>query len=171
MGAAHHMPSLGTIEHILLEMDRVTKPDGLVMVMDLARLRTARLTENYVSTLGADYKERGLGDFFEDFRHTMYAVWTVNELRTTVPSKTRRVWRHLVPFGLPTVQVIFGLPVGRVNTFIRPGYPATQNPLIRHWYPMWEEQVSTQWAKRTLKEWKLMRMTLMLARKKTISHT
>ena len=46
--AAHHMPDLETVGNVLREMERITKPDGLVMIMDLVRLRTARLTERYV---------------------------------------------------------------------------------------------------------------------------
>jgi len=72
--AAHHMPDLATVGKVISEMDRVTKPDGLVMVMDLVRLRTAALTENYVGLLGADYLKMGLPYFFNQFRDSMYAA-------------------------------------------------------------------------------------------------
>ncbi len=165
-GAAHHMPDLETVGRIVREMDRVAKPEGLVMVMDLARLRTAKLTERYVKTLGHDYSERGLPAFLEDFRNSMYAVWTPKELATAIPTDSPRWWCHLVPRGLPTVQMIFGLPVGRKRLFVRRGYATREHPLIQDWYPRWEQQVSPQWAKETLREWHLMRMTISLASKK-----
>ena len=121
--AAHHMPDLATVEKVISEMDRVTKPDGLVMVMDLARLRTAALTENYVSLLGADYLKMGLPYFFNQFRDSMYAAWTCSELATAIPPNSRRVWCHLFSKELPTLQIILGLQVGRQQAFLRKGYP------------------------------------------------
>ena len=97
------------------------------MVMDLVRLRTEELTARYVQTLGHDYVERGLPDFFEDFRNSMYAAWTANELFSSIPRDSRRIWCHIVPRALPTVQVILGLPVGRKEPFCVPvfrGCPA-----------------------------------------------
>ena len=131
--AAHHMPDLATVGSVLGEMHRITKPEGLVMLMDLARLRTARLTERYVSVLGEDYVQRGLANFLEDFRNSMYAAWTADELRQAIPRDTRRYWCHLVPRGLPTAQVILGLPVGRKRPFFRSGAPwtAENNPVPR----------------------------------------
>lgn len=121
--AAHHMPDLDTVRKVIEEMHRVTRPEGLVMVMDLVRLRTADLTERYVNLLGHDYIERGLPAFFDDFRNSMYAAWTAQELREAIPRDTDRVWCHIVPRGLPTIQVILGLPVGRRRPFIRSGVP------------------------------------------------
>jgi ubiquinone/menaquinone biosynthesis C-methylase UbiE len=164
-GAAHHMDDLETVAGIVREMDRITKPGGLVMLMDLARLRTAKLTERYVNTLGQDYKDRGLGDFFNEFRNSMYAVWTPKELRGVIPTDSARWWCQLVPRGLPTIQIILGLPIGRNRVYLRRGFAAEQNPLIRDWYPRWREEVSATWADQTLNEWKLARLTLMTAQK------
>jgi len=121
--AAHHMPDIETVGQVLREMDRVTRPDGLVMVMDLARLRTAKLTERYVNTLGHDYVARGLPAFLDDFRNSMYAAFTVAEMRQAIPRKTRRFWCHVVPRGLPTTQIILGLPEGRSKPMVRGGVP------------------------------------------------
>jgi ubiquinone/menaquinone biosynthesis C-methylase UbiE len=165
-GAAHHMPDLTTVSGIVRNMDRITTPNGLVMVMDLARLRTAELTEKYIKLLAADYVQRNLPAFLEDFRNSMYAVWTPSEFREVIPKNSARWWCHLVPRGLPTVQIILGLPVGRRQVFARSGFRPEEHPLIREWYPRWQKSVSPQWADETLKEWKLMRMTLAFASKK-----
>ncbi len=121
--AAHHMPDLATVGKILREMDRVTKPDGLVMVMDLARLRTGALTEKYVGIVGANYLKMGIPYFYNQFRDSMYAAWTYSELETAIPRNSSRVWCHLVSKELPALQVILGLPVGRQQTFLRKDYP------------------------------------------------
>ena len=163
-GAAHHMEDLDTVSYILREMDRITKPEGLVMLMDLARLRTAKLTERYVQSLGDDYVDRGLAEFLEDFRNSMYAVWTPDELRTAIPPRSRRLWAQLVPRGLPTIQIILGLPVNRSEVFIRPGFAARAHPLIQEWYPRWKQRVGESWARETLAEWKLMRLALFSSR-------
>lgn len=125
--AAHHMPDLATVGKVLSEMDRVTKPDGLVMVMDLARLRTGALTENYVETIGANYLKMGIPYFYNQFRDSMYAAWTYSELETAIPKQSRRVWVQLVAKELPTLQVILGLPVGQQQAFLRKGYPWAPN--------------------------------------------
>lgn len=152
--AAHHMPDLDTVGAVLREMDRITKPDGLVMVMDLARLRTAKLTEKYVNTLGHDYVERGLPDFLEDFRNSQYAAWTAKELHQAIPTDSSRHWCHIVPRGLPTIQVILGLPVGRKRPFVRSGFPwaPEDNPVPREMRA----------------EWRLLRATLRFASKRFV---
>ena len=137
--AAHHMPDLSVVQAVLEEMDRITRPEGLIMVMDLVRLRTKALTQRYVNTLGHDYVERGLPNFFDDFRNSMYAAWTAPELFTAIPTKSRRWWCQLVPRGLPTVQFILGLPVGRRKLFVRSGLPWSKegNPVPREMRSEW----------------------------------
>lgn len=125
--AAHHMPDLVAVARVISEMNRVTRPEGLVMIMDLVRLRTAALTERYVNCLGHDYVQRGLPAFFDDFRNSMYAAWTAKELRETIPRDTDRTWCHIVPRGLPTIQIVLGLPAGRKKPFLRSGVPWTPN--------------------------------------------
>lgn len=135
--AAHHLPDISLVQRTLREMDRVT--DGLVMVMDLARLRTEALTEKYVKTLGHDYKARGLPAFFDDFRNSMFAAWTVDELREAIPRDSDRYWCHWVPLGLPTLQIVLGLPVGRKEVFVRKGFPWTPEtcPVPRQYRSEW----------------------------------
>jgi hypothetical protein len=135
-------------------MDRITSPDGLVMVMDLVRLRTEELTARYVQTLGHDYVERGLPNFFEDFRNSMYAAWTANELFSGIPRDSRRFWCHIVPRGLPTIQVIFGFPVGRKEPLVRSGFP---------WLPN-ENPVPAEMRG----EWKMARMSLRIASRRFV---
>ena len=158
--AAHHMPDLQTVEQVLREMNRITQPDGSIMLMDLSRLRTAELTERYCKTLAQDYVDRGLPQFFDDFRNSMFAAWTASELRAAIPTDTNRCWCHLVPRGLPTVQIILGLPVGQNRIFQRPGFPQGRHPLLREWLPVWEREVGPKWAKETQQEFNMLRMTL-----------
>jgi ubiquinone/menaquinone biosynthesis C-methylase UbiE len=137
--AAHHMPDLNSVTLVLREMERITKPGGMIMVMDLVRLRTASLTERYVKVLGHDYVARGLPDFFEDFKNSMYAAWTPSEIASAVPPETQRQWWHIVPRPLPTLQVILGLPVGRERPILRGGVPWArgEGPVSRENHGEW----------------------------------
>ncbi len=146
--AAHHLSTLDAVRHVMREMDRVTRPDGVVLLLDLARLRTARLTERFVEVVAADYARQGLSQLRRDFRNSLYAAWTVQELRLAIPRASTRLWCHIVPRGLPTLQAILGLPVGRTKPFVRPGvpWPPDQGPVP-------DAMVS---------EWNLLRWTLRL---------
>lgn len=121
--AAHHMPDLQTVGRVIREMDRITKPDGLIFIMDLARLRTDQITEQYVRLVGDDYIVRGLKCFYNDFRNSMFAAWTMDELRTAVPLGTARSWYHLSPLALPSLQFIIGVGVGSESLPQRLGLP------------------------------------------------
>lgn len=119
MDAAHHMPTTEVLAQVLREMDRVTAGDGLVVVMDLVRLRTQALTDTYIELLAHDYVERGLPAFKDDFRDSMYAAWTPEEFRAAVPSKTERHWSLVVPRGLPFAQFLIGFPRTRKKPFLK----------------------------------------------------
>jgi molybdopterin/thiamine biosynthesis adenylyltransferase/ubiquinone/menaquinone biosynthesis C-methylase UbiE len=131
--AAHHMQDLETVRKVLTEMDRVTKPEGLVFVADLVRLKNQKLTEKYTQILGHDYQRRGLNSFYDDFRNSMYAAWTVSELSHAVAEiNSQRHWIQVVPRGLPTVQFILGIPAKQSTLMYRSGFPwnGRNNPIV-----------------------------------------
>ncbi|MEF8754670.1 MAG: class I SAM-dependent methyltransferase [Accumulibacter sp.] len=138
-GAAHHLTGIDDVRQVLRQMDRITRPEGLVMLMDLVRLRTADITERYINIIGHDYIERGLPNFYEDFRNSMYAAYTPEELRKAIPTDTARNWCHLVPRGLPGAQIVLGLPEGRSEPLLRAGFPwqPGQGPVPREMRNEW----------------------------------
>ncbi len=166
--ALHHMPDLDTVTQVLGQMERVARPEGLVMAMDLVRLRTESLTEYYVKVLGSDYLERGLESFYDDFRNSMFAAWTADELFSAIPRDTDRWWCQLVPRGLPTVQVVLGLPIGRKNPFVRPAFGGGKNPIVQDWFETWAAEVSPKWANRTRSDCRIVQIGLATARKRFV---
>ncbi len=130
MDAAHHLPSLDAVSSALGELERVCKPDGHVVIMDLVRLRTDAITDRYVNLVGREYTELGLTDFFNQFRDSMYAAWTPAELASAVPKHSSRKWVSIVPVGLPFAQFLFGLPVEQSAVSVRGGKP-WQSPPVR----------------------------------------
>jgi ubiquinone/menaquinone biosynthesis C-methylase UbiE len=165
---AHHLPVIDDVRRTMCEMERVTRPQGTIVVMDLVRLRTAGLTEKYVSILGHDYVARGLPAFLGDFRHSMYASWTPSELYAAIPRTTARRWYHLVPRGLPTIQFVVGLPVNRERLFVRRGWTPETHPISREWTPRWQKEVSESWARETLHEFRLMQLTLKFGARRVV---
>ena len=137
--AAHHMPDLGTVVGIITEMDRITKPDGLVFLGDILRLKSAALTESYVNLICSDYHQRGLEAFYSDFRNSIYAAWTPRELASVISHGGNRKWMHFVPVGLPVIQVILAIPREQSKTFVRRGVPWTPNdgPVPVHLWGHW----------------------------------
>jgi hypothetical protein len=121
--AAHHLPDLASVRRVLTTMDRLAHTDGVVAVVDLVRLRGPVVTEEYVNWAGKDYVARGLDAFLMDFRNSMYAAWTEDELASAVPKSEHRSWVQLVPRGMPVLQILLGLPAAQNRVFLRKGPP------------------------------------------------
>lgn len=129
--AAHHFDSVTDIGRILVDAERVVKADGLIVLTDLARLPTPELTENFVRLAGFDYIARGMKEMFEDFRSSMFAAFTPDEMVNAVPRNSDRIWTHLLCGGLPFFQALVGLPVGRSALFLRESRDWKSSGLLR----------------------------------------
>ena len=169
LNAMHHLDDLDQVRRVFLEMNRVTRPDGLIVVLDLVRLRTASLTERYVQLLGADYRKRGLESFYNDFHSSMFAAFTADELQSAIPHDTGRWWCQLVPRGLPTAQIVLGLPEGRRRLFLRKGWAMEQHPLVRQWSSRWQEAVGERWARETRWDCRLVELGLASGRRQWVA--
>ncbi|MBL0059745.1 MAG: class I SAM-dependent methyltransferase [Elusimicrobia bacterium] len=156
--ASHHLRDLDSVSRVLAAMDRVTRPDGLVLVVDIIRLKTRRITDLYVESLGYDYVRQGLNYFLEDFKNSMEAAWTMDEFRKTVPQKTERRWVHWTPRFVPSMQCLLGLPADRTRLFVRPFWKT--NPFTDYLTPLWKERLGPSWTRQTLLEERLNRWTL-----------
>jgi ubiquinone/menaquinone biosynthesis C-methylase UbiE len=110
---AHHFDALSDVTRALRQAERVAKPTGLIFVMDPVRPRTARLAAKYVRVAGQDYLDRGMISFHEQFRQSVNASWTPDELKSAIPAGSQRKWIQIVPYGFPSFQVLLGLPVGQ----------------------------------------------------------
>jgi ubiquinone/menaquinone biosynthesis C-methylase UbiE len=156
--AAHHFDKIDSVRRILMSLDRVTRPEGIVFLFDVIRLKTRRNTEHYIRVLGHDYFRRGLLHFLDDFRNSMYAAFTCGELKTAVPNDSRRSWIHWTPRFVPSMQILIGLPVGRKKVFLRPFLK--KSPLLEEWAPHWKKTVGPRWVRQTLLEGALNKITL-----------
>ncbi len=104
--AAHHLPTLEVVAKLLSEMDRLAADDGMVLLTDLVRLKSASITEKYTQLIGKDYIHRGLLQFQQDFCNSMQAAWTGSELSQSIPKQSRKVWSHSVQWLLPAIQFL-----------------------------------------------------------------
>lgn len=168
--AAHHMldpntPSnhpdanrkdLGVVTKVLREMDRVTRPDGLVFVMDLVRFKSDSDTEQYVELVGRDYHACGMSSFYDDFRNSMYAAWSLDELRSAIPSDSTRNWHQWSPRGLSTIQFLIATPSSQSCLFQRK-HSIRKPPIV----PL---------TKSLLTEWQLARQLLLSGMPRKIQH-
>ena len=108
--SAHHLPTTGALHEMLAEMERLISAEGTAFVMDLTRLRTAGCVEKYVQLMGQEYLASGLHKLYEDFRNSMYAAWTADELRSCVPASRTHQWQYFAVAPLPINQFLFALP-------------------------------------------------------------
>ena len=123
--AAHHLLTHTMLIEAITEMERLVRDDGFIMIMDLARLPSKQITERFVALAGKDYLQKGLDFFYRDFYESMFAAWTVEEMRSAVEQGSHREWVQLSMHGLPTLQILFGLPKPRKKEllFERKGAP------------------------------------------------
>jgi len=105
---AHHLPSADpAVGRLLREMDRIARPDGVVFLLDLGRLKTRKLMEQYVRIFSAGQSDR----HNEDFLNSILAAFTPAEMRVVVPPDTRHGrWLHFTGPALPTLQVVMRIP-------------------------------------------------------------
>jgi ubiquinone/menaquinone biosynthesis C-methylase UbiE len=116
---AHHLDNIDAVGQLLDEMNRVTQPDGLVFLLDLARLKSRSLVDRYVQTFSA-----GQSDLHnEDFLNSMLAAFTIQELAAAIPGATKGKWLHFAGPIVPSLQVAMRVP-------------PTANPLSQ---PRWAE--------------------------------
>ncbi len=108
--ALHHLPDLDAVRRFLLSLSRLVEPAGVLVVSDLVRLKTPELNDEYVDVLGEDYTERGLDQLLHDFRASMHAAWTAEEIRAALPHVNGWSWMIYVPRWLPTLQVVVAHP-------------------------------------------------------------
>lgn len=149
MDAAHHMPSLEVLGKVFQQLDRVTASDGLVVIMDLVRLRTREITENYIELMASDYIVRGLPAFKKDFADSMFAAWTPSELWQAVPQRSDRNWSLVVPRGLPFAQFAIGSPRG--------------SSLFHKRSPLWKKSSDVVVTPENLPDYKIAKLTMATA--------
>lgn len=123
--AAHHLPNHNSLVDVISEMERLAGSNGTIMLMDVARLPSQEVTEKFVQLAGRDYRKHGLEFFYRDFHQSMYAAWTPSELEQAIMESSTRTWVQFTLQGLPTLQILFGLPHQRQphRIFVRKGSP------------------------------------------------
>ena len=108
---AHHLDAITPdVESLLLEMDRVTEEDGVVFLLDLARLKKRSFVERYVQIFSPGQAAR----HNEDFLNSMLAAFTPGELADVIPKNSASThWIHFTSPTLPTIQVAMRVPRSR----------------------------------------------------------
>lgn len=100
--AAHHMPGLKEVQQVLKTMQRVARPEGVLLVLDLGRLKSKALNEWYIHWAGRHYDAWLL----EEFGVSMRAAYTARELRESAEQARIEGLTHFSTFGLPVLQVL-----------------------------------------------------------------
>lgn len=119
--SAHHIDSLGEIEKIIQEAERVTNANGTIVVGDLCRMRTERNAKRFIKIACSHYLELGLPSLYEDSVNSINAAWTQAELISAIPYNTKRDW---YAFKLwPVAAYCFLVSPGKNdnNVFLRKG--------------------------------------------------
>lgn len=90
--SAHHLPTLNHVRKTISECERVTNPNGVIIIGDVCRLRTAKNTERFIKTACDSYLRLGLKDLYVDSVNSLNAAWTMDELISAIPENSKRDW-------------------------------------------------------------------------------
>lgn len=101
--AAHHTESLLQVSQVVSEMIRITHPDGIVLVQDLGRLKTADLQNWYIRWAGKEYDAA----LKEEFSQSMAAAYSNAEFAALAESLAIPGLEHYAAFGLPVLQILY----------------------------------------------------------------
>jgi ubiquinone/menaquinone biosynthesis C-methylase UbiE len=151
MDGAHHLSSPQDVTKVLKEADRVTRSDGIIVLLDPVRPSTESTASLYHRIAGQSYLRMGLSFFNKDFRDSLFASWSPEELFQAIPRDTKRKWVQLVPFGFPAFQIVIGLPEGRDGIFVSKGLSQStlQGLIPKEWKADWNMlRFSFRFAKR-----------------------
>jgi ubiquinone/menaquinone biosynthesis C-methylase UbiE len=121
LNGAHHFTSIEEVSKVLSEAERVTKPEGLIFVLDPVRQKNKKISDMYHALSGADYVKKDMSYFYIDFYNSLLASWKTDEFIEAIPNDTTRDWVQVVPFGLPSFQLLIGLPRGQKELFAQEG--------------------------------------------------
>jgi 2-polyprenyl-3-methyl-5-hydroxy-6-metoxy-1,4-benzoquinol methylase len=119
VNAAHHFNSINDVRRVLSFADEACSEHGVVLLTDLCRLPTSDVSDRFITMIGEDYIQCGLPALAEDFRASMYAAWSPEEMKSVAPANSKRTWYQIVSGAFPFFQAVVGLPVGRDELFIR----------------------------------------------------
>lgn len=103
--AAHHFAALDDVGKLLVHLDRIVEPSGVIVLLDLCRLKTVWQSRRYCTVFGRPE----LPLYERDFEASMLASFTPAELALAMPANAgSRIWMHLVEPALQAVQLMVG---------------------------------------------------------------
>lgn len=109
----HHMPDLAAVAQLLANANRLTKPNGVLFFFDLARLKTRRLVDQYVTLFSAGQTDQ----HNQDFHNSMLAAFTPMEIKSVIPpNDANNRWIFFTGPVLPSLQVVMRVPRDRQLT-------------------------------------------------------
>jgi ubiquinone/menaquinone biosynthesis C-methylase UbiE len=121
LNGAHHFNSIDEVKKVLIEAERITKADGLIYVMDPVRQKNKKISDMYFNISGEDYVRKGMNFFNKDFYNSLLASFRPQEFIHAIPENSKRQWVLIVPFGVPSFQILIGLSKDQKKLFQHSG--------------------------------------------------
>jgi hypothetical protein len=129
--AAHHFSTLEDVRSVLTVSETYLAPDGVILLTDLARLKTNQITSDFVKLAGQEFIDLNMPSMYQDFHDSMYAAWLPEELATSIPIHSRLSWFQLALPGLSCFQALFGIPKDRTKIFLNDSKDWTESNILR----------------------------------------
>lgn len=121
LNGAHHFNSIEDVTKAVLEAERVVRKNGLILVLDPVRQKNKKMTDLYFHLSREDYVKKGMNFFNTDFYNSLLASFRPDEFLRAIPGSSTRQWVLIIPFGVPSFQMLIGLPQGQKTLFTFPG--------------------------------------------------
>lgn len=150
LNGAHHFNSIEDVKITLVAAERIVKDDGVIIVLDPVRQKNKKISDLYYQLSGEDYVRKGMSYFNIDFYNSLLASWRTDEFFTAIPNDSTKEWVQVIPFGVPTFQLLIGIPKGKKELFTHGGLTSSA---IKSLIP-----------KESLLDWKMLRLSFKFAK-------
>jgi ubiquinone/menaquinone biosynthesis C-methylase UbiE len=107
---AHHLDTVKDFSKVIVESEKKVSKEGIIFISDVVRPKTYFIFKHYYKWISKKNELLKLNAHNLDFKNSIQAAFTVEELTSAIPHTTNHSWYQIAPKGFKYTQIIIGLP-------------------------------------------------------------
>ncbi|MCB0414331.1 MAG: class I SAM-dependent methyltransferase [Bdellovibrionales bacterium] len=129
LDSLHHVKDLSDLAKAYAEMDRVCRPDGMILALDLIRPKSSWIVEKMVKAISSENAKKNQSGLTIDYYYSLNAAFVPEEHMSCLPKNENRNWFIIKPRFVPLFQIIVGLPKNKKK--LKMGMPFSYKTLFK----------------------------------------